>query len=57
LGEGTFATEVRADDKPELRYPILYTFPRLLRLDGERRGEEAARNAGDEGAPIHHSST
>jgi hypothetical protein len=29
----------------------------LLPLGGERRGEEAARQAGDEGPPIHHSIT
>ena len=31
--------------------------PSLLRLSGERRGEEAARHAGDEGPPVHHSIT
>ncbi len=25
-----------------------------LCLDGERRGEEAGCNAGDEGSPVHH---
>ena len=31
--------------------------PRRLCLGGERRGEEAARDAGDEGSPVHHSIT
>ena len=30
---------------------------RRLRLDAERRGEEADRDAGDECPPIHHSIT
>ena len=30
---------------------------RLLPLGGERRGEETARNAGNEGPPIHYSIT
>jgi len=28
--------------------------PRRLRLGGERRGEEAASDAGDEGSAVHH---
>jgi hypothetical protein len=31
--------------------------PRRLRLDGERRGEEAERCTGDECPPVHHSIT
>jgi hypothetical protein len=31
--------------------------PRLLRPGGERRGEEAAGHASDEGSPVHHSMT
>jgi len=31
--------------------------PRRLRLAGERRGEEAERDAGDECPSIHHSMT
>jgi hypothetical protein len=31
--------------------------PRLLRLDGERCGEEAASQGTDEGASVHHSMT
>jgi hypothetical protein len=30
---------------------------RLLRLDGERRGEETEGDAGDEYSPVHHSIT
>jgi len=30
---------------------------RLLRLDGERRGEEATSHGPEEGAPVHHSIT
>jgi hypothetical protein len=29
----------------------------MLRLDGERRGEEAASQAADERPPVHHSIT
>jgi hypothetical protein len=32
-------------------------FPRLLRLGGERRGEEAASHGADECPPIHYSIT
>jgi hypothetical protein len=31
--------------------------PRLLGLDGERRGEEAARNSREEGSAVHYSIT
>ena len=31
--------------------------PRLLRLGGERRGEEAAGQRADERSPVHHSIT
>jgi hypothetical protein len=31
--------------------------PCLLRLGGERRGEETARQGADEGPPVHHSIT
>jgi hypothetical protein len=31
--------------------------PRLLRLGGERRGEEAARQGPEERPPVHHSIT
>jgi hypothetical protein len=33
------------------------TFLRLLPLAGERRGEEANRDAGDERPPVYHSIT
>jgi hypothetical protein len=34
-----------------------YRFPRRLRLSGERRGEEADRDARDERPPVDHSIT
>lgn len=39
------------------QHPQSRHFPRLLRLSNERRGEEAAGHARDEGATIHHSIT
>jgi hypothetical protein len=40
-----------------LEVPDPARFPRLLRLGGERRGEETARQGADKGPSVYHSIT
>ena len=55
MAEGLVQMGVRGWVERQVAYPR--NFGRLLRLDGERRGEEAASQEPDECSAVHHSIT
>jgi hypothetical protein len=58
LPEGIPPVEAGCVRCAEIKQPDEWDLPwGLLRPGGERRGEEAERDAGDECPPIHHSIT